>query len=555
MALVADFGFRSAIFSRFAAYSVPDGGRRAGMDEQQTQPAQPTRGRRPSARDAKRAVRAAQAGHSIPFITRKIPCYEVLGEEGLALIEQNADTILEEIGIEFREDAEALSIWKSAGADVQGDRVRMPRGMCRQLIQATAPREFMQHARNPERNVQIGGPNTVFAPAYGSPFIYNLDEGRRYARIEDFRNFVKLAYQSKSLHHSGGTICEPVDLPVNKRHFDMVYSHMKYSDKAFMGSVTHPERARDTVEMAKILFGDGHMDAATGRPKTVIVSLINVNSPMTYDSTMLGALKVYARANQACIVTPFILAGAMSPVTIAGTATQTLAEALAGMAFIQLLNPGAPMVFGSFASSLSMQSGAPTFGTPEPALVLYIMAAIARRLGVPFRSGGSLCASKIPDAQAAFESAQTLLPTCLAGVNFVLHTAGWLEGGLAMGYEKFVMDADQAGMMHTLLEGVDLSENGQALDAIREVGPGKHFLGCAHTLANFETAFYRSPIADNNSFEQWDAEGRKDMATRANALWKKQLAEYVEPPLDPAVDEALVDYINRRKESFPDSNV
>jgi trimethylamine--corrinoid protein Co-methyltransferase len=360
---------------------------------------------------------------------------------------------------------------------------------------------------------------------------------------------------AKSLHHSGGTICEPVDLPVNKRHFDMVYSHMKYSDKAFMGSVTHPERARDTVEMAKILFGDGFLDAATGRPNTVIVSLINVNSPMTYDSTMLGALKVYARANQACIVTPFILAGAMSPVTVAGTATQTLAEALAGMAFIQLLNPGAPMVLGSFASSLSMQSGAPTFGTPEPALVLYIMAHLARRLGVPFRSGGGLCASKLPDAQAAFESAQTLLPTCLAGVNFVLHVAGWLEGGLAMGYEKFVMDVDQAGMMHTLLAGVDLSENGQALDAIREVGPGKHFLGCAHTLANFETAFYRSPLADNNSFEQWEAEGRKDMAMRANESWKKQLAEYVEPPLDPGVDEALNDYMNRRKASFPDSNV
>ena len=215
------------------------------------------------------------------------------------------------------------------------------------------------------------------------------------------------------------------------------------------------------------------MDPATGRPNTVIVSLINVNSPMTYDATMLGALKVYARANQACIVTPFILAGAMSPVTVAGTATQTLAEALAGMAFIQLLNPGAPMILGSFASSLSMQSGAPTFGSPEPALVLYVMAALARRLGVPFRSGGSLCASKIADAQAAFESAQTLLPTCLAGVNFVLHVAGWLEGGLSMGYEKFVMDADQAGMMHTLLEGVDLSENGQAMDAIREVGPGQ----------------------------------------------------------------------------------
>ncbi|MGH8203539.1 MAG: trimethylamine methyltransferase family protein, partial [Steroidobacteraceae bacterium] len=463
--------------------------------------------------------------------------------------------ILEEIGIEFREDPEALEIWKAAGVDIQGERVRMPRGMCRKLIQATAPREFTQHARNPARSVQIGGGNTVFAPAYGSPFIYNLDEGRRYARIEDFRNFVKLAWLSKSLHHSGGTICEPVDLPVNKRHFDMVYSHMKYSDKCFMGSVTHPERAQDTVEMAKILFGDGWTDPASGRPKTAIVSLINVNSPMTYDMTMLGALKVYARANQACIVTPFILAGAMSPVTIAGTATQTLAEALAGLAFIQLLNPGAPMVFGSFASSLSMQSGAPTFGTPEPALVLYAMAALSRRLGLPFRSGGSLCASKVPDAQAAFESAQTLLPTCLAGVNFVLHTAGWLEGGLAMGYEKFVMDADQAGMMATLLAGIDLSENGQALDAIREVGPGKHFLGCAHTLANFETAFYRSPLADNNSFEQWQAEGSRDLAQRANVRWKKMLEEYVAPPLDPAMDEALLDYVSRRKASFPDSNV
>ncbi|MGH8250184.1 MAG: trimethylamine methyltransferase family protein, partial [Steroidobacteraceae bacterium] len=221
------------------------------MDEQQVQSA---RGRRPSARDAKRIARAAQAGQSVPYITRKIPFYEVLGEEGLALIEHNADTILEEIGIEFREDPEALAIWKVAGADVQGERVRIPRGMCRKLIQSTAPREFTQRARNPARSVQIGGPNTVFAPAYGSPFIQNLDEGRRYARIEDFRNFVKLAYLSRSLHHSGGTICEPVDLPVNKRHFDMVYSHMKYSDKAFMGSVTHPERAADTVEMARILL-------------------------------------------------------------------------------------------------------------------------------------------------------------------------------------------------------------------------------------------------------------------------------------------------------------
>jgi trimethylamine---corrinoid protein Co-methyltransferase len=520
------------------------------MDEIQ---AQAPRARRPSGRDAKRAARTARAAASVPYITRKIPFYEVLSEEGLVLLEKNADTILEEVGIEFREDAEALTLWKQAGADVQGERVRMPRGLARSLIQRHAPREFVQHARNPARTVAIGGKNTVFAPAYGSPFVRSLDEGRRYARIEDFRNFVKLAYLSNSLHHSGGTICEPVDLPVNKRHLEMVYSHIKYSDKPFMGSVTHPERAQDSVEMAKILFGSDFMDTATGRPKTVLINLINANSPMTFDSTMLGAAKTYARANQACIITPFILAGAMSPVTVAGTVAQTLAEALAGMAFLQLVNPGAPVVLGSFASSISMQSGAPTFGTPEPELVLYAMAALARRLGVPFRSGGSLCAAKIPDAQAAFESANTLLPTCLGGVNFVLHVAGWLEGGLSMGYEKFVMDVDQAGMMHTLLEGVDLSENGQAMDAIREVGPGKHFLGCAHTQANFETAFYRSPLADNNSFEQWEAEGATDMAQRANVLWKKQLAEYVAPPLDPAVDEALQDYMNRRRASFPDS--
>jgi trimethylamine--corrinoid protein Co-methyltransferase len=522
------------------------------MNDPQTAP---SHARRPSGRDAKRASRAARAASSVPYITRRIPYYEVLDEEGLVLLEQNADTILEEIGIDFRDDAEALAIWKAAGADVQGERVHFPRRLCRSIIQRSAPHEFTQHARNPARSVLIGGKNTVFAPAYGSPFVRNLDEGRRYARIEDFRNFVKLAYVSNALHHSGGTICEPVDLPVNKRHLDMVYSHLKYSDKPFMGSVTHPERAADSVALANIVFGPELNDPLTGRPKTTIINLINVNSPMTYDATMLGAAKVYARANQATIITPFILAGAMSPVTIAGTIAQTLAEALAGLAFVQLINPGAPVVLGSFASSISMQSGAPTFGTPEPELVLYSMAALARRLGVPFRSGGSLCASKIPDAQAAFESANTLLPSCLAGVNFMLHVAGWLEGGLAMGYEKFVMDVDQAGMMHTLLAGIDLSVNGQALDAIREVGPGKHFLGCAHTQANFENAFYRSPLADNNSYEQWEAEGSPDMTKRANALWKKQLAEYVEPPLDPAIDEALLDYIARRKASFPDSMV
>ncbi|MDX5433784.1 MAG: trimethylamine methyltransferase family protein [Halomonas sp.] len=514
-----------------------------------------SRRRTRTAGNARRAGRGATAVLVQPYATRQIPHFEILDHAGLSLLEENADTILEEIGIDFRDDEEALQIWRDAGADVQGERVRMPRGLCRRLIQDSAPRQFTQHARNPARNVEIGGPHTVYVPAYGCPFVHDIDRGRRYGTLEDFQNFVKLAYLSPSLHHSGGTICEPVDLPVNKRHFDMIYSHMKYSDKCFMGSVTHPDRARDTVEMAKILFGERWIDPDTGKPRTCVISLINANSPMTFDDTMLGAAKVYARANQACIVTPFILAGAMSPVTVAGTAAQTLAEAMAGMAFIQLVNPGAPVVLGSFASSMSMQSGAPTFGTPEPALVLYVMASLARRLGVPFRSGGSFTASKLPDAQAASESANTLLPTTLGGVNFALHSAGWLEGGLAMGYEKFIMDADQTGMMQTLLKGVDLSENGQAMDAIREVGPGKHFLGCAHTQANFKDAFYLSPIADNNSFEQWDADGRLDMAQRANARWKKLLAEYEAPPLDPAIDEALLNYMATRKAAFPDSNI
>lgn len=504
---------------------------------------------------ADRRARANAVAAITPYVTRNIPYFEVLSEEGLALIEHNADRVLQEIGIEFRGDPEALELWRNAGADVQGERVRMPQGLCRKLIQDHAPRQFTQMARNPERNIEIGGKNTVFAPAYGSPFVRCLDQGRRYATLADFQNFVKLAYATPTLHHSGGTICEPVDLPVNKRHFDMVYSHMKYSDKPFMGSVTHPDRAQDTVDMAKILFGERWLNAETGRPNTAIVSLINANSPMTFDETMLGAAKVYARNNQASIISPFILAGAMSPVTVAGTATQTLAEAMAGMAFCQLVNPGSPVIFGSFASSMSMQTGAPTFGTPEPALVLYVMASLARRLGVPFRSGGSLTGSKIPDAQAASESANTLLPTTLGGVNFVLHSAGWLEGGLSMGYEKFIIDADQVGMMQTILKGVDLSENGQALDALAEVGPGSHFLGSAHTQANFQNAFYRSETADNSSFEQWEVDGALDTAQRANARWKKILADYEEPALDPAVDEALLAWMQQRKDAFPDSNI
>lgn len=302
--------------------------------------------------------------------------------------------------------------------------------------------------------------------------------------------------------------------------------------------------------MVKILFGEDFV-----RDNTVIMGLANANSPMSWDHAMLGSAKAYAENNQATLVTPFILAGAMAPVTVAGAATQTLAEALAGMAFCQIVKPGAPVIFGSFASSMSMQSGAPTFGTPEPQLVLFVMAALARRLGVPFRSGGNFTASKIPDYQAAYESAISFMATMQAGVNFNLHTAGWLEGGLSIGYEKFVLDADQASMASQWISGVDLSPNGLALEAMIENGPGQHFLGTSHTLANFETAFWRSQCSDNNSYEQWEAEGSRDSAVRANAVWKQLLADYEAPPLDDAIDAQLTEWIARRKASFPDSNV
>lgn len=498
-----------------------------------------------SARHAKRA--GGNAPTAMPFIRRSMAPFNVLTEEGLEQIEANADRVLEDIGIEFRDYPDALTMWKDAGADVDGERVRFPKGLVREVLK-TAPPVFTQHARNPQRSVQIGGDATVFAPVYGPPFIRSLEEGRRYATIEDFRNFVKLAYMAPAMHHSGGTVCEPVDIPVNKRHLDMVYSHIRLSDKPFMGSVTHPERAADTVAMAKLVFGDDFVDQ-----NCVTISLINANSPMVFDNTMLGALEVYARAGQATVVSPFILAGAMSPVTAAGTLTQILAEASVGMAFAQLCRPGAPVVFGTFASSVSMQTGAPTFGTPEPALVLYGAAALARRLNVPFRSGGSLCGSKLPDAQAAYESAQTLLPTVLAGTNFVLHSAGWLEGGLVSSYEKFVMDCDQLAMMQRFTQGVDLSDNGLAFDALSDVGPGSHFLGCNHTQSNFETAFYRSPLADNASFEQWQAEGEKRIEDRAETQYKSWLAAYEPPALDEAIDEALKAFIETKKASMPDA--
>ena len=507
------------------------------------------RGRRGGGRAGRQAARTASQVIAAPVLERRLPPVEMLDEAGLAQIEENAETILSEIGIAFQEFPEALDRWGEAGADVDGQLVRFPRGLCRQIVTDHAPAEYTQHARNPERSVRVGGNATVFAPNYGSPFVTDLDEGRRYATLADFENVVKLVYRLPHLHHSGGTVCEPVDVPVNKRHLDMVYAHLRYSDKPFMGSVTSAERAADSVELARIAFGGDLAD------RTVMTSLINAASPMRWDATMLGAATEYARANQACIISPFILAGAMSPVTVAGLCAQALAEALSGMAYLQLVRPGAPVVFGTFASSMSMATGAPTFGTPEAGQAIYVMAALARRTGVPFRSGGQLTASKTADAQAAYESAHTLLPTVQAGVNFALHSAGWLEGGLTLGYEKLILDADQLGAMEVYGRGVDVSDNGQAMEAFRTNTHGDHFLGNAHTLANFETAFWRSELADSNSFEQWAEEGALTAAQRANTRWKALLADYEPPPIDDAIDAELQDFITRRKSEMPDQFV
>ncbi len=496
---------------------------------------------------ARRAERTSVKIETARFIERNIPNFDLLSSEALEIIETNAETILEEIGVNFVNNPSALALWKDAGADVQGERVHIPRGLARKLC-ATAPSRIKQHARNPDKTVEIGGNSLVCAPVYGPPFVRDLAGGRRYATIADFQKFVKLGYMSKWLHHSGGTVCEPTDVAVNKRHLDMLLAHMTLSDKPFMGSVTEPSRAQDSVDMCGILFGEDFV-----QNNTVMTSLININSPMTFDDVMMGALEVYARNNQACVVSPFIVGGAMAPVSVAGTLTQVLAEVLAGISYSQLIRPGAPVIFGTFVTSIDMNSGAPTFGTPEASQILYGAGQLARRMGLPYRSGGGLCGSKLPDAQAAYESANTLQAALMGGVNFMLHSCGWLEGGLVSSFEKFVMDSDQLGILHHIAKGVQIDENAQAMGAIREVGPGGHYLGCDHTQTNFKSAFWRTEILDYKPFETWQEEGARDTVTLAAERVEKMINTYQKPAIDPAVEEALTDYVARKKASVPDS--
>jgi trimethylamine--corrinoid protein Co-methyltransferase len=499
-------------------------------------------------RSARREARGGgPQGLHRPYIIRNIPTYEILGEESLARIEQTSERILAEVGIEFRDDPETLELWRRAGAKVSGVLVRFEPGMLRELLK-TAPPAFTQHARNPANSVEIGGKAVVFSPSYGSPFVMDLDQGRRYGTIEDFRNFIKLAQASPWLHHSGGTICEPVDVPVNKRHLDMVYSHLRFSDRAFLGSVTHASRAADSIEMARIMFGRDFVDA-----NCVIMGNVNVNSPLVWDGTMTSVIRTYAAANQGTVIVPFILAGAMGPVTNAGAIAQSLAETMAGCALSQVVRRGAPTIFGNFLSTMSLRSGSPTFGTPEPAIGSMVVGQLARRLNLPLRCSGSFTTSKLPDAQAMNESTMSMLAAVHCGANFLLHSAGFLDGLLSMSYEKFMLDVDFCGALQTYLDGVVVDDNTLAFDSFAEVGHGNHFFGCSHTFANYETAFWDSEMADNEPFERWEEAGSIDAATRANRRWKKVLSEYEAPPLDPGIDEALQDFIARRKQSMEDA--
>lgn len=492
-------------------------------------------------RDGRGADHAAATVAKIVQPQYILPPYELLDEAGVELVHEKSMQILEQGGIAFY-DQESRQILQEHGVRVEGDIAYFDRALIAEYI-AKAPGKFTHVARNAENSVIFGGNHVIFSPVYGPPFVMDYDRGRREATLEDLQNFIKLTQMTPYLHHQSGVICEPADLPFHERHMDIVYAHIKYGDKPIMGASTMGRNAQDTMEMGKILFGEKFFGE-----DPVLHCTINVSSPRRLDDKMLGTIKVYARHNQIVMVTPFILSGAMGPVSIAGTVAQLNAETLATIAFTQMVNPGTPCVYGSFQAIIDLQSGAPVFGAPESQLALYLSGQMARHYGLPFRAAGAYSSSKVIDAQGAYESVMAMFPSLLVRPNFILHAAGWLESGLVAGYEKFVLDCELLGMYHTYLKGVDWSDEGWAMDAIiNEVPPGGHHLGSSHTMRHFRTAFYRAELFDYESAEAWQANGSIDSYQRANAKWKQQLKEYERPPLDPAIDEALREFMTKRK--------
>src|SRR5690349_5710446 len=475
----------------------------------------------------------------------QMPRYEVLSEDAMATLDAGWRRLVSEIGVEFM-DARARELFAAAGQKVEDKTVFLDPDFVLEQV-AKAPREFDLQARNPANSVHIGGDSMAFGAVYGPPFVREGDV-RRDGTLADFQNFARLAQSYAALDSAGGVVNEPNDTPLDSRHLDMIYNLQTLTDKIYMGNVVSGVNAADTIAMTEILFGS--REAIEETP--AIISLINCNSPLRWDDRMLEAQFEYSTANQPVVLTPFILMGAMSPVTVPAALVQQITEALSGIALSQLIRPGCPVVFGSFLSNIDMQSGSPTFGTPESGIGLLCTGQIARHFNLPLRTGGGLTSSQVPDAQAGYEALMTMLPTFLAGANWVMHSAGWLEGGLVAGYEKFVMDVELVQMLQAEFTPLEIDEASLAFDAHQEGGHGGHFLGAAHTMERFRTCFYRPLLSSSENYERWMRNGAKDTAARATDIYKKTLAEYEPPPLDDAIREELEAYVVRRRAELGD---
>ncbi|CUR58691.1 putative trimethylamine methyltransferase [metagenome] len=475
----------------------------------------------------------------------RMPRYEILSADAMETLDRGWRKLMTEIGVEFM-DERALELFRQAGQKVVDNTVFLDPDFVLAQV-AKAPSEFDVQARNPANSVHIGGDSMAFGAVYGPPFVRQGDV-RRDATMSDFRNFTKLAQSFEVMDSAGGVICEPNDTPLDSRHLDMTYALQTLTDKVYMGNVVSGVNAADTIAMSSILFGGRENIVKT----PASIQLINCNSPLRWDDRMLEAQFEYSSAGQPVVLTPFILMGAMSPVTIPAALVQQIVEALSGIALSQLINPGCPVIFGSFLSNIDMQSGSPTFGTPESGIGLLCTGQIARHFGLPFRTGGGLTSSQVPDAQAGYEALMTMMPTFLAGANWVMHSAGWLEGGLVAGYEKFIVDIEILQMMHAEFTPLEIDEDSMAFGAHEEVGHGGHFLGAMHTMERFRTCFYRPLLSSSDNYEKWMRNGGVDAAHRAEKIYQKKLEEYVAPPLDDAIRLELEEYVVRRRAELGD---
>jgi trimethylamine---corrinoid protein Co-methyltransferase len=508
-------------------------------------------GQRRERRSAQRDRRLASPLLRLPFgrLRNPFPPLERLNPQQVEQLHRASIHILENIGLDFL-DEEALRIWEKAGARVDRTRqhVWLDGGLVLEAV-SKAPGVFTWHARNPARDVIIGGDAITFAPHSGMVYVSDLDRGRRRATFSDFERFLKLAQMSNVLHFAGSELVAASDVPPTFRHLRRMLAAFTLTDKAVRDVAHGRIIPADNLKMARIVFGD---DLAQ---KPVIGGVINVNSPLRYDTRMLGGMMTYARAGQINIITPFILAGAMSPITLPSAIAQQNAEALAGIALTQLVNPGAPVIYGGFTTNTDMKSGSPAFGTPEGALALLIGAQLARRYGLPYRGSGSLNTSKVPDAQAAYEAMWTLWPAVLAHANFIHHSVGWLESGLTASFEKFIIDAENLAMFHHFLQEISIDEDTLALDMIAEVGPGGHHFGTPHTQTRYESEFYQPFLSDRLNYESWRVAGALDAAQRANLVWKMLLDEYQTPELDQSTLEGLLAYVGRRERELEGKNL